>query len=94
MTLDDLITMKALEFKAQMEGPASLVDQAAAAGHPAIRQFGISVSSELFDAIENVCQTLNVSKRQFGEACLAEAVLKCEQAISAVVAEVQERRAA
>ena len=84
MTLDEMIQFQVLKLKASASLQGRLHDAAVeqAEGKIQLRQMCAKVSPQLYDAVENVCQMLDMSKRQFIEAAVSEACTKAEAQIA------------
>lgn len=84
MNLDDLIQLQVLKLKATTSGAnaSRLLDRAIEEGQvPELRQMCAKVSPQLYEALDNVCGLLDLSKRQFIEYAVAEAVHKAQEAL-------------
>lgn len=86
MNLDDLLTLKALEFKRSFSVPRALAESFIE-GQPNLHNVCAKVSEELYQRLDNVCQTLDMSKREFIEAALVEAISLAESKMWAMVPE-------
>jgi hypothetical protein len=81
MKLDEMIQLGVLKLKADIDGGAAerLFGEALLNEHKdKLRNVCAAVSPELFEALDDVVQKLSVSKRQFIEAALIEAVNRAE----------------
>lgn len=74
MRMHDLFALQTLKLKQSMSGAVTgplaeqIIDQA-----PGLHNVCCKVSTPLFNRLDSVCQTLDLSKRQFIEAALIEA---------------------
>lgn len=75
MNFDEVIQLQALKLKAlnSGQGLSSVVDRLAEEA-PQLRQMCAKVSPELYDRLEQVCGVLDMSKRQFIEGAVADAL--------------------
>ena len=81
MTLDELLQLQALRAKAGYDNRL-LVDRVMEGmpeGTGGIRQMCAKVSTELHDAVDEICQRLDLSKRSFIEAAVVDAVNRAEE---------------
>lgn len=90
MSLDDLIKLHALKLRQASTG-GFLLEEAVKQNPDRFRNLQAAVSVELFDAVENVCGMLSLTKRQFIEAAVIDAVNKAETAIRDVGDELADR---
>jgi hypothetical protein len=78
MNFEELITLQLLKRKAQMAGkhPGSkLVEYALeTADSPEIRQLCAKITTTLYSRVEEVCDVVGLTKRQFVEWAVADAV--------------------
>lgn len=84
MNFDELIQLQVLKLKALTSGrlPGAIADAIVDSGQiPEVRQMCAKVSPQLYARLENVTGALSMSKREFIEAAVAEAVEKAENAI-------------
>ena len=91
MPLDDFLKLKAITLREQLVNPR-LVDEAIRQTPDKVRNLQAAVSVELFDAVEDVCQKLDMSKREFIEAAVVDAVNKAESAIEGALADLPRGR--
>lgn len=88
MRFDELIRYKALSFKAMLHGTNSaifvdkLIEEQG--GLPSTKNICASISLELFDEVESITGLLSLSKRQFVEGAIIEAVQKAKSIIEEV----------
>jgi len=82
MNFDELVSYSILRHKASMSDPADLIGQLPD-GTPGMRQMCVKLYQPLFDRLETITQLFGVSKRQFVEAALYEAVNRAEDAAQA-----------
>lgn len=82
MRFDEVIQLQALKLKAinSGQGLAALVDRAVEES-PQLRQMCAKVSPELYDRLEQVCSVLDMSKRQFIEGAVADALERAVETI-------------
>lgn len=76
MNLDEILQLQVLKQKSLMAGRGLLLEAALERGevdHP-LRQMCAKVSFELYRDLENICGALDMSKREFIEAAVADAV--------------------
>ena len=88
MNLDEKIQLQVLKLKALAQ-PRFLIEHAADTDMIPLRQMCAKVAPELYDALENVCQSLDFTKREFIEAAVAEAVMKAEEALGVAAGDLQ-----
>lgn len=84
MKLDEVLQLQVLKLKALTSGHANtrLIDHMIDAGEsPELRQMCAKVSTHLYDSLEQVCGLLDMTKRQFIEAAVADAVGRAEELI-------------
>lgn len=85
MNLDELIQLQVLKLKASKQNPmgGKLLDAVIESGDTPIelRQMCAKVSVQLYDRLTAVCELLDMSKRQFIEAAVVEALAKAEELI-------------
>lgn len=76
MNLEEMLQLQVLKFKASMAGRGSLLESAIENADGKVKpvQMCAKVSPELFDQVENVCGMLDLTKREFIEAAVIEAV--------------------
>jgi hypothetical protein len=92
MNLDDLIQLQALKLKASASGiRGALLESAIEANKEKMRHLGIPLAPGLFDELEDVCQKLDLTKREFVEAAIIEAVDRANKVLQAVCSDMQER---
>lgn len=83
MKLDEVLQLQVLKLKASQAGQGlggHLVDRLIEQGEGKVevRNMCAKVSPQLYASLENVCGLLDMSKRQFIEAAVADAVEKAE----------------
>lgn len=85
MNFDEVIQLQALKLKAlnSGQGLSAVVDRLAE-DSPQLRQMCAKVSPELYDRLEQVCGVLDMSKRQFIEGAVADALERAVQTIEKV----------
>jgi hypothetical protein len=83
MKFDEVIQLQVLKLKASTRGlPGHLIDQAIDQGSlPSLRQMCAKVHPETYDRLENVCGLLNMSKREFIESAVTDALHRAEVVI-------------
>lgn len=88
MKFDELIRYKALSFKAMNHGvnSAHFVDKLIEeqGGFPSTKNICAAISIELFDEVESITGLLSISKRQFVEGAIVEAVERAKSIIDEV----------
>jgi hypothetical protein len=92
MNLDDLIKLQALKLR-HTSANGHLLEEAIRQNPDKMRNLQAAVSIELFDAVEHVCTMLDLTKRQFIEAAVVDAVNKAEAAIREVGDHLADARA-
>lgn len=84
MKLDEVLQLQVLKLKALTSGQANarLVDMALEQGDvQGMKQMCAKVSVELYERLTEVCQLLDMSKRQFIEAAVHDALGRAEELI-------------
>lgn len=87
MNFEDTIRLKCLSLKATVSGQtgADLFDHIQESdGLPSTRNICAIIHVKLFDKVENITNLLNISKRQFVELALIEAIEKASYVINDV----------
>ena len=91
MKFQEVIQLKALELKSLHHGgPSRLAEQfleqavATPEGQAMTRNICAHISKPLFERVEECCQLLGLSKRQFVEMALREAVDRAEDIVAEV----------
>ena len=86
MNFDEAIRYKALSLKATISGnnTSDIFDHLLTDETPTTRNICAIISTTLFDNVENVTNLLSMSKRQFVEHALIEAVEKANSIINEV----------
>jgi hypothetical protein len=92
MSLADLLHLQALKLRQHVLNPRLTEAVIAATPPDQLRVIQTTVSPAMFEAVEDVCQKLDLTKRQFVEAALADAVQQAEKAINSALADLQEGR--
>lgn len=85
MNLDEMIQLGTLKLKADMQGLGveRLFGEAVFEDHKdKLRNVCALISPELFEALDDACQKLSVTKRQFIEAAIAEGVQRAEASLA------------
>jgi hypothetical protein len=83
MNLDEILRLQVLKLKSSQAGRGSFLEAAfeqEEAGMP-VRQMCAKVSHELYEEVDNVCGFLDMSKREFIEAAVVEAVKRAHHII-------------
>lgn len=84
MKFDEVIQLQVLKLKALNHGKSEIlngvVDELAEQSTQ-LRQVCAKVSPQLFDELENVCMLLDMSKRQFIEGALIDALDRAKETI-------------
>ena len=84
MNFDEVIQLQVLKLKATTQGRhGQLLDQLIeqAGETPELRQMCAKVSSVMYAELEQVCQLLDMSKREFIEAAVGDALARARQVI-------------
>jgi hypothetical protein len=83
MNLEELIQLQVLKHKASSV-PGRILDKMMESGeYPGeVRQMCAKVSAKLYDELDQVCGLLDMSKRQFIEAAVIDAVDRAHQVIT------------
>lgn len=87
MNFDELIQLQVLKLKASVTGAqpmnAKFLDQMIDSGEvPELRQMCAKVHPGLYASLEEVCDLLDMSKRQFIEAAVSDAILRTRETLS------------
>ena len=89
MKLEDFVTLKALEAKRIREGGGEMndavIDEFVKKEGAVFKNFCAHISIPLYEEIDSVCTSLDISKRRFLEGALIDAMRKTR----AVLAEVK-----
>lgn len=85
MKFDEVIQLQALKLKAASHGrlPGGVVDRLVEEA-PQLRQMCAKVSPELYERLENVCAALDMSKREFIEGAVSDALQRAVETIEKV----------
>ena len=85
MNFEENIQLHALKLKATLSGPGGrLLDQLLEQiESPQVRQMCAKVSSALYDDLESVCGLLDMSKREFIESAVSDALRRAHEVINA-----------
>ena len=85
MNFEENIQLHALKLKATLSGPGGrLLDQLLEQTEsPQVRQMCAKVSSALYDDLESVCGLLDMSKREFIESAVSDALRRAHEVINA-----------
>lgn len=86
MNLDEILQLQVLKLKATASGRhgGPILDQLleeAGEGAP-IRQMCAKVSTVLYDDLESVCELLDMSKREFIESAVSDALRRAHEVIA------------
>ena len=84
VNFDETIQLQVLKLKAQSQGVRGpLLDQLLeqAGEHPQVRQMCAKVSSVMYEDLEQVCALLGMSKREFIEAAVGDALHRAHDVI-------------
>lgn len=89
MNLEELIQLQVLKRKALFAGahPGSQLLDEVMEQSPEMRQMCAKVTPSLYNRLEQVCTALHLTKRQFIEWAVLEAVQRAESAITATFGE-------
>lgn len=85
MNFDEMIQLQVLKLKATTHGAAygRLIDSAIEQGQlPELRQMCAKVHPELYAKLENITGLLDMSKREFIEGAVADALARAEDILS------------
>lgn len=95
MNLEELIQLQVLKLKASASPGGrfgdALIEQGEREGKVKLVQMCAKVSPELNEAVDNVCGMLDMTKRQFIEAAVSEAVQLAEVHLDKVHEELSQR---
>lgn len=87
MTLDETIQLQVLKLKSTSGGlQGRILDQLleeAGESHPLVRQMCAKVSHVMYEDLEQVCQLLDMTKREFIEVAVGDALAKAHDVIEA-----------
>lgn len=80
MKLDELLSLQTLKLKQSMSGVLAgrLADAAIEQSGVATQNVCAKISIPLFNRLDNVCGMLDLTKREFVEAALVEAITRAE----------------
>jgi len=83
MNFEETIQLQVLKLKAQSCIRGHLLDHVLESENPPIqvRQMCAKVSTQLYDELENVCGLLDMSKREFIEGAVADAISRAKDVI-------------
>lgn len=83
MNLQELIQLQVLKQKAVHAGRTQMADHLMAMGQGdmPLRQMCAKVSVELYQDLENTCSALDITKREFIEAAVSDAIDQAKSAI-------------
>ena len=87
MNFDEVIRYKALALKSSISGATGsdlFIDQLDISNTPSMRNICATIHISLFEKVESITNLLNISKRQFVEHALIEAVEKANSIIKEV----------
>jgi hypothetical protein len=76
MNLDEILQLQVLKQKSSYAGRGVLLENLIEEGAPdlPLRQMCAKVSAELYSRLENICGALDMSKREFIEAAVSDAL--------------------
>lgn len=84
MNFDEVIQLQVLKLKSMAVGRGpiteALVESAEAS--PVLRQMCAKVSAPLYDDLENTCKLLDISKREFIESAVSDALQRAHDVIN------------
>ncbi|MFQ6202804.1 hypothetical protein ACLMK3_10750 [Streptococcus anginosus] len=85
MTFDDLIRFKALNLKYISSGSniLDLMDKGSITAEIPMKNVCAMITQQLFDDLTNICGLLDISKRQFIESAIIEALKKAQSIMDA-----------
>lgn len=82
MNFQETIQLQVLKLKAQNSIRGQLLDHVLEQDNiPGVRQMCAKVSNQLYDDLENVCALLDMSKREFIETAVADALARAHEVI-------------
>ena len=83
MDFKEKILLHSLQLKASMEAPAALIDSMIDSGQIdlPLRQMCAKVPVELHDRLDQLCSMLNMSKRDFIQAAVSDALVRASDII-------------
>lgn len=83
MNFEETIQLQVLKLKAQSSIRGQLLDHVLESENPPIqvRQMCAKVSTQLYDELESVCGLLDMSKREFIEGAVADAISRAKDVI-------------
>lgn len=83
MNFEELIQLQVLKLKAENAGRGPLLEAMLdqAGDIPQVRQMCAKVSHVLYDDLENVCALLDMSKREFIEGAVKDALARAHEVI-------------
>jgi hypothetical protein len=88
MNLDELLSLQTLKLKRSMNTVTGPVGDAIIDQFPKMTQnVCAKISNELFSRLDGVCSMLDLTKREFVEAALIEAITRAEAQLATLKAE-------
>lgn len=82
MNFEEVIQLQVLKLKSLNAGRGELLEHIIEAGEtPQLRQMCAKVSPALYDELENVCGLLDMSKREFIEGAVRDAIQRANEVI-------------
>ncbi len=84
MNFEELIQLQVLKLKAETAGRGPLLEHMLdqVGDHPQIRQMCAKVSHVVYDDLESVCGLLEMSKREFIEGAVRDALERAHEVIN------------
>lgn len=86
MNFDEVIQLQVLKLKSMAVGRGpiteALLESADVASVPVLRQMCAKVSAPLYDDLENTCKLLDMSKREFIESAVSDALQRAHEVIN------------
>lgn len=83
MNFEETIQLQVLKLKASNSGRGPLLEHMLEhADVPQVRQMCAKVSTVMYDDLESVCQILDMTKREFIETAVSDALQKAHEIIS------------
>lgn len=84
MNFDEVIQLQVLKLKSMAVGRGPITEALveSAEPSPALRQMCAKVSAPLYDDLENTCKLLDMSKREFIESAVSDALQRAHEVIN------------
>lgn len=94
MNLEEMLQLQVLKFKASMDGRGPFLEAAIDRADGKVKpvQMCAKVSPELFAQVEHVCEMLDLTKREFIEAAVVEAVQLANKYIATMPDPTEQQR--